>query len=164
MHNIYLKKISRTANVGLYGSLAVSIVTLALYYLWNKRFYINEQGFRFMLVAGCILAILAICTILFTVRKSTPKLRQMDDLNEKLGKYSDQVSNIYLTTLGIVVVECVLITLSHNSILFMLLMLLVLTLFMLYPNHLKVKTDLGLSDEQMSELFPDLYKTEKQDE
>ncbi len=164
MHKTYLKKISRTANFGLYGSLLVSVATLALYYLWNRRFYINEQGFRFMLIAGCVLSVLAICTILFIVRKSTPKLRQMDDLNAKLAKYSEQVSNIYLTTLGIVVVECVLITLSHNSVLFMLLMLLVLTLFMLYPNHMKIKTDLGLSDEQMTELFPDLYKIEKQGE
>ena len=151
--NKHINKIRRTANVGLYGSLIVSIATLALYYLWNKRFYANEQGFRFMLVAGCVLAVLAICTILFTVRKSNPKLRGLDDVNEKLSKYADQVSNIYLTTFAIVVVECVLITLSHNSILFMLLMLLVLTLFMLYPNHLKVKIDLGLTDEQVTELF-----------
>lgn len=154
MHST-IRKIRRSANIGLYGSLGVSVATIALYVLWNYRFYANARGYQFMLVAGCVLAVLSIVTILFTVRKSVPRLRQNDDLEQKLSKYAEQTSNIYITTLAIVVVECVLLTLSHNSTLIMLLMLLVVLLFLLYPNMLKIKVDLGLSDEQMKTLFDD---------
>ena len=147
-----LKKIRRPASIGLYGSIGVAILTLRLYLFGHYRFYANEHTYSAMLVAGSVLAVLAVITILFTVRKSTPRLRQMEDIQSKLTKYAEQTTNIYYTSLAIVVVECILITLSHNSVLFMLLIILVLTLILLYPNILKIKVDLGLSDEEVAQL------------
>lgn len=150
-----LKKIHRTANIGLYGSIIVTLATLALYYLWNYRFYMNDSGFKFLLIAGSVLAVLAIVTVLFTVRRSIPRIRQTDGIENKLKKYAEQTSNIYLTTLGIIVVECVIITLSHNNTLFMLIIVMVLMLILLYPNSLKVKVDLGLTDDEATKLLGD---------
>lgn len=150
--NKKLKKIQRTANIGLYGSIGITLVTLALYFFWHYRFYSNETGYRFMLIAGSVLAVLAIVTILFTVRRSIPHIRQSDDLNYKIKKYTEQTKNIYLSTFGIIVIECVLITLAHANTLFMLVIVLVLMLFLLYPNNQKVKVDLGLNDDEMSSL------------
>lgn len=147
-----MKKLQRTANIGLYGSLLISLLTVCIYYFWNYRFYVNEGGFRFMTVAGCVLAVLTLAAILFTVRKSVPRIRQLDSIDERLKRYTEQTSNIYLTTLGVVVVECVFITFSHNSVLFMLLMVMVLLLFLLYPNHYRIKVDLGLTDEEWEQL------------
>lgn len=146
-----LKKIRRTANIGLYGSLGISLITMGVYFLWNYRFYANDRGFRFMLIAGAVLAVLALVTILFTVRTSIPKIRQLDDIEERMKRYQEQTANIYYTTFAIVTIECVLITLSHNSTLFMLLLVLVLMLFLLYPNSVKVKVDLGLTEEEATQ-------------
>lgn len=157
--NPIVKKIRTIANVGLYGSLGVSVLTLALFFFWHYRFYVNEAGFRFMLIAGSVLAVLALAVILLVVRRAVPRLRQLDDVDQKLSEYYRLMANLYRGSLGVVVAECVLITLSHANQLFMLLMVLVLLLFLVYPNMLKLKVDLGLNDEQMDALFGTEYKS-----
>ena len=66
---------------------------------------------------------------------------------------------MYSGILAIVVIECVLIILMSDTSLLMVTILLVLLLFLCYPNMYKMKNDLGLNDEEMKSLFGDAYIT-----
>ncbi len=49
------------------------------------------------------------------------------------------------------VIECVLIVLMSDTALLMITILLILLLFLSYPNMYKIKNDLGLTDEEAAE-------------
>ena len=64
---------------------------------------------------------------------------------------------IYLGTLFIVLSVCVIIVVTHENTLIMVLLLLFVTLMLNFPNMYKMKTDLGLNDDEMKSLFGDKY-------
>lgn len=152
-------RIRRTANTGLYGSMGIVILTVIFYYASPYKFAAqSEQVMRWMLGAGCLLGVLAIMMVLMMIRKRTPTLRQMEgSLEQKLQAYASQVSNIFCGALAIVAIECVLILLMSDNSLLMVTILLVLLLFLAYPNMYKMKNDLGLNDEEMRSLFGEAY-------
>lgn len=152
-----IKKLRRSANVGLYGSIAVILLAVIFHFSPYHITYQSPQVTRWMLIAGTILAVLAIVMMLLTVRKTTPSLRQLDSLDEKIKGYHDYITNLYRSTFAIVVIECILIILMSDTVLLMVTILMVLVLFISYPNMYKMKNDLGLTDEQMKSLFGDDY-------
>lgn len=154
-NNSLLLKIRRSANIGLYCSLAVVILTVIFHFLPWHITYQSSQVARWMLIAGTILAVLAIVMVLLMIRKTTPRIRQMESLEEKLKAYAEYISNLYYGTLSIVVMECLLIVLMSDSSLLMVTIILVLLLFLAYPNMYKMKTDLGLLQEEFNQLFPE---------
>ncbi len=152
-----LKKLRRTANFGLYGSITVVILTVIFHFAPYHITYQQPQVARWMLIAGTILAVLAIVMVLLTIRKTTPRLRQLDNFNEKMTGYTAYICNLYSTTFAIVLIECILIVLMSDTSLLMVTILLVLMLFLSYPNMYKMRTDLGLTDAEMTALFGDAY-------
>lgn len=158
MDNITLiKKLRRSANVGLYGSIAVILLAVIFHFTPYHITYQSPQVARWMLVAGTILAVLAVVMMLLTVRKTTPALRQLDNFDDKIRGYQSYISNLYTSTLTIVVIECILIILMSDTALLMVTILMVLVLFICYPNMYKMKNDLGLTDDQMRSLFGEAY-------
>lgn len=154
-----LKKTRRVANLGLYGSIAVVLVTIVFHFSPIQIGYQQENVRRWMLVSGTILAVLAIVMVLMAIRRTVPMLRQMDKFEEKLTGYSSYICNLYSSTFFIVLVECALIVLMTDTSLLMVTILLVLMLFLSYPNMYKIKSDLGLTDAEMRALFGDAYTT-----
>lgn len=156
-HAEQLRQTRRTANWGLYGSIvAVLLVVIFHFSPWHIT-YQSPQATRWMLISGAILAVLAIVMALMSIRKTTPLLRQLDSLDQKLKGYSAYISSLYRGSLAIVLIECVLIVLMSDTSLLMITILLILLLFLSYPNMYKIKTDLGLTDQEMSSLFGNAY-------
>lgn len=154
--NQYTKNIRLFSRIGLWGSVAAVILTVAFIYSpW--RFYNSTHAARWMTIAAAVLAILAVSMTLLTVRRNIPYFRQMDDLENKLAGYSSHVRQLYLTMLGVVVLLCLFTVLSSRSVILMLAMVSTLVLFLNYPNIYRVKVDLGLNDEQMHSLYGDQY-------
>lgn len=149
-----IKKIQRRANIGLYGSLAVGIATLIFHQFCSYRFYTNAHGHNLMVIGATILTVLVISSILLSVRRNVPQIRQLDSLNDRLNHYFEHISNLYNSTLAVVVIDCLIVVLANENTLFMLLLLLVMCLILLYPSSLKMKVDLGLTNEQFDQLFP----------
>ena len=156
-NNTLIKKLRRSANVGLYGSIAVVLIAVIFHFMPYHISYQSPQVARWMLIAGTILAVLAVVMILLTVRKTTPTLRQLDNLDDKIKGYHSYITNLYNSTLSIVVIECILITLMSDTALLMVILIMVLVLFICYPNMYKMKHDLGLTDDEMKSLFGDAY-------
>jgi MFS family permease len=158
MDNLTLiKKLRRSANVGLYGSIAVILMAVVFHFMPYHITYQSPQVARWMLIAGTVLAVLAVVMMLLTVRKTTPALRQLDNLDNKIKGYHSYITNLYNSTLAIVVIECILIVLMSDTSLLMVTILMVLVLFICYPNMYKMKHDLGLADDEMKSLFGDAY-------
>lgn len=158
-----IKKIRRSANWGLYGSIAIVALTVTFHYSPLKFAAQTERVTRWMLVAGVVLVVLAIVAILMRVRKSTPEIRQMEaGVDAKLKAYSSYISNLFGTSFAIVLIECAIMTIISVTELLMPTMLLVLVLFLCYPNMYKMKLDLGLNDEEMRSLFGDQYVADPQ--
>jgi hypothetical protein len=158
-------KIKRNAQLGLWGSAAVVILTSLFLYASPWRFpaqsdYVN----RWMLVAGSVLAVLSLSMALLVIRKQVPRLRQTEGLQAKLAGYAGHIHSLYFSILAVVVVLCVMTLISNQNVLLMLAMVTVLMLILAYPNIYKVKVDLGLSDEEMSSLYGDRYICEQKDE
>ena len=158
MNNLALiETLRRSANWGLYGSIAVILLAVIFHFTPYHVAYQSPQVARWMLIAGTVLAVLAVVMILRTVRKTTPALRQLDSLDDKIKGYHSYITNLYNSTLAIVVIECILITLMSDTALLMVIILMVLVLFICYPNMYKMKHDLGLTDDEMKSLFGDAY-------
>jgi hypothetical protein len=158
-------KIKRNAQLGLWGSAAVVILTSLFLYASPWRFpaqsdYVN----RWMLVAGSVLAVLSLSMALLVIRKQVPRLRQTEGLQAKLAGYAGYIHSLYFSILAVVVVLCAMTLISNQNVLLMLAMVTVLMLILAYPNIYKVKVDLGLSDEEMSSLYGDRYIGEQKDE
>lgn len=152
-----IKKFRRAANVGLYGSIVVVLITVIFHFSPFRVAPQTPEVQRWMLIAGTVLAVLAVVMALMTIRKTTPRIRQLDVMDKKIEAYASYINSLYTSTLTIVVIECVLITLMSESALLMVTILLVLLLFLAYPNMYKMKSDLGLNDEEMKSLFGDAY-------
>ena len=154
---ILIKKLRRSANIGMYGSIGVILIAIIFHFSPYHITYQSQQVARWMLIAGTVLAVLAVVMMLLTVRKTTPTLRQLDSLDEKIKGYHSYITNLYTSTFTIVIIECVLILLMSDTALLMVTILMVLVLFISYPNMYKMKNDLGLTDDQMKQLFGDEY-------
>ena len=152
-----IKTIRRTADAGLWGSVAAVIITALYHFVSPYRFYPSQYTARWMLVAGSVLAVLAVGMSLLVIRKQIPALRQTDGVEAKLAGYGQHIRSLYLSMLVVVAVICALTVLSAQNVLLMLAMVATLTLFLAYPNIYKIKNDLGLTDEEMKKLFGDKY-------
>lgn len=153
----HIKNIQRTSRIGLWGSVAAVILTVVFIYASPWRFYPSEYTSRWMLVAGSVLAVLAVSMTLLSVRRRIPQLRQMEEQESKLAGYESHVGSLYLTMLAVVVLLCAFTLLSARNVLLMLAIVSVLVLFLNYPNIYRMKVDLGLTDEEMRQLFGDKY-------
>lgn len=155
--NQLIKKFRRSANIGLYGSIAVVLIAVIFHFSPYHVAYQSQQVMRWMLIAGTILAVLAVVMMLLTIRKTTPALRQLENLEDKIQGYQSYITSLFSSTLAIVIIECILIILMSDTSLLMVTILMVLVLFLSYPNMYKMKNDLGLTDDQMKQLFGDEY-------
>lgn len=153
----YTSNIKRTASIGLWGSVAAVILTVVFIYAPPYRFYQSEYTARWMLIAGSVLAVLAVSMTLLGVRRQVARLRQTEGLEAKLKGYASFVRETYINMLVVVVLLCVFTLLSGRNVLLMLTMVTVLVLFLNYPNIYKIKVDLGLTDDEMRSLFGDRY-------
>lgn len=162
--NDYLKKIRLTSAIGLWGSVAAVIVAALFHYLSPYRFYPSSTTSRWMLIAGSVLAVLALSASLLVVRKQIPALRQNASLEAKLKGYAGHIRSLYINMLAVVVIICLLTVLSAQNVLLMLAIVSVLMLFLAYPNIYRIKTDLGLTDGEASAIFGDKYISETKDE
>lgn len=156
-HNDIIKSIRRNANIGLYGSIAVVLVAIIFHFSPFHVSYQSPEVARWMLISGSILAVLAVAMELMMIRRTAPRLRQLDDFDAQLQGYRSYIANLYPSVLSIVIIECVLMVLMSDTALLMVTILLVLMLFLAYPNMYKMKNDLGLSNEQMTSIFGDQY-------
>lgn len=152
-----IKRIKIASNIGLWGSLTIAAATIAFVMLSRYRFYMNDQAFNHIMIASIILTLGHMAVVLLGVRKNIPLLRQNDNFEEKLDGYLALVRRIYYGTLAVMVVLCAAIILSYNAKLIMFALLMVLVLFLTFPNMYKMKVDLGLDDNQMKFLFGDKY-------
>ena len=151
-------KIKRNAQLGLWGSAAVVILTSLFLYASPWRFpaqsdYVN----RWMLVAGSVLAVLSLSMALLVIRKQVPRLRQTEGLQAKLAGYAGHIHSLYFSILAVVVVLCAMTLISNQNVLLMLAMVTVLMLILAYPNIYKVKVDLGLTADEMRSLYGERY-------
>lgn len=159
----YTNSIKRSAAIGLWGSVAVVIVTALFNIVSPWRFYASQHTARWMLIAGSVLAVLAVSMSLLVVRKQIPALRQSEGLETKLSGYAQHIRSLYLTMLAVVALICVFDVLSAQTVLLMLAMVATLMLFLAYPNIYRIKVDLGLTDEEMKTLFGDKYISDNPD-
>lgn len=156
-----IKKIRRYSQMGLWGSVAVAILASFFLFVSPVQFTQTTQVTRWMLIAGSVLAVLAVSMSLLTIRKQIPRLRQTEDLGQKLSGYVTHIRSLYLTMFAVVFIICIFMVLSNQKVLLMLAMVSVLTLFMAYPNIYRIKVELGLSDDEMKQLFGDNYIAEE---
>lgn len=153
----YIKTIRRSANVGLWVSVGI-VVSSALYTLVSPyHFYASQYTSRWMLVAGSVLAVLAVSMSLLVIRKQIPALRQAEGLESKLRGYAQHIRSLYLSMMVVVVLICAFMVLSSQNVLLMLAMVATLMLFLAYPNIYRMKVELGLEDDEMQTLFGDRY-------
>lgn len=162
--NKYLKSIHLTSTVGLWSSVAAVIFASLFSYLSPYRFYPSAVTARWMLIAGSVLAVLSISASLLVVRKQIPALRQAESLETKLSGYAYHIKSLYLNMMSVVVIICALTILSAQNVLLMLAIVSVLMLFLAYPNIYRIKTDLGLSDDEARTLFGDRYISDNKNE
>lgn len=153
----YTRKIRKSAAIGLWGSVAAVIIVSLFYYVSPYRFYPSAHTSQWMLIAGSVLAVLAVSMSLLVIRRQIPSLRQSDSLEAKLEGYAAHVSSIYYTLFAVVVILCIFMVLSTRGVLLMLAIVTVLMLFLAYPNIYRIKVDLGLSDDEMKSLYGDKY-------
>lgn len=161
MYETEIKKIRRYSQTGLWGSVAVVILASFFLYVSPVRFMQTEHTARWMLIAGSVLAVLAVSMALLTIRKQIPRLRQAESMEEKVTGYVSHIRSLYLTMLAVVVIICLFMVLSNQNVLLMLALISVLTLFLAYPNIYRIKVELGLTGEEMKQLFGDRYICEE---
>lgn len=155
--------IKRTSQTGLWGSVGAVILTAAFMMSpWTLRqsAYVS----RWMLIAGSVLAVLAVSMTLMVVRRQVPRLRQSESLEAKLQGYASHVKSTFMSMFAVVVLLCLMTVLSGQNVLLMLSIVATLTLFLAYPNIYKVKVDLGLTDEEMKSLYGDRYISDNKNE
>ncbi|MDY6372548.1 MAG: hypothetical protein SPL12_09695 [Bacteroidales bacterium] len=158
----YIKEIERWSRLCLWGSVALVIATALFVWLSPWQITQNATVGRWMLISGSVLAVLAVSMALLTIRKRIPQLRQAEGLETKLAGYAQHVRSLYLSLGAVVLALCVITVLSNQSVLLMLTMVTTMMLFPAYPNMYKVKVDLGLTDEEMRELYGEKYISDAQ--
>ena len=110
-----------------------------------------------MMLTGCLLAVIGIAGALFGVRRATPKIRQLERVEDRLAHYSAHVRNLYYGMLAVVMMLCALCVLSGDRAMLMLVLLCALTIFMAFPNVYRMKVDMGLTDEEARQMFGSQY-------
>ena len=110
-----------------------------------------------MLISGTILAVLAVVMALFSIRNTPRRLRELPTVEQKMQGYSSYISSLYKGSLAIVVIECILMLLMSNTNLLMITILLVLLMIITFPNMYKIKNDLSLTDDEMTDLYGSDY-------
>ena len=159
--NKTVKEISRIAATGLWGSVAVVIAIGLFHYISPYRFYQSDYVVRWILIAGAVLAVLAISAALLVIRKQIPSIRQSEaSLDSKLQMYKSHIKSLYLSMFGVVAIIGILIVLSEQTVMLMLAMVCTLTLFLAYPNMYRMKVELGLNDDEMRNLYGDNWQPE----
>ena len=158
-----IKKIRRYSQTGLWGSVAMVILASFFLYASPMRFTQTNHTSRWMLIAGSVLAVLAVSMALLTIRKQIPRLRQAESVEEKIVGYVSHIRSLYLTMFAVVVIICLFMVLCNNNVLLMLALVATLTLFLAYPNIYRIKVELGLADEEMKQLFGDKYISENKE-
>ena len=161
--NKYTKSIKRHAAIGLWGSAAAVIIAALFYFVSPWRFYPSQHTARWMLIAGSVLAVLALSMALLVIRKQIPTLRQSEGLEIKLSGYAQHIRSLYLTMFAVVVLICVFAVLSAQNVLLMLAMVATLMLILAYPNIYRIKVELGLTDDEMKSLYGDQYIADNQE-
>ena len=160
-NNQYVRRIRCAANIGLYGSLVMLAAVILEHYLaqnvWIHEITANEYTHHMFTSVGLVLAVIDIAMLLFTHRRQTRRLRQMDSIEEKLKNYASLISTNYYFTLVVAFIVSAIIVIVQENTLIMLLMLLVVALMLNYPNMYKMKADLGLNDNEMKQLFGEKY-------
>lgn len=152
----HTQAIRRHSRIGLWGSVGVIILTVAFIYSpWTFR--PSAYSSRWMLIAGAVLAVLAVSMVLLSARRTVPRLRQEENMEKKLSGYAYYVREIYITLLVVIAILCCFTLLSGRPVLLMLAMVSALVLFLNYPNIYRVKVDLGLTDDEMKQLYGDEY-------
>ena len=156
-----LKSIRRAANVGLYGSLTVGLLTLVEYFLaahvWVHRIVTNEYTHRLLFVAAPVLTVVGLSVILFSLNRRLRQLRQLDTVEQKLIQYRSLMRGVYGILLALMVLCSAVVVITGENIVIMMLLLLFFMAVMSYPNMYKMKADLGFIDEEMTMLFGDKY-------
>jgi hypothetical protein len=152
-----IRQIRKAANIGLYGTLFVGLLTIAEHYLdkyvWIREITTNEYTCHLFMYVGLVLAVGYIAMILLTLRRQIPQLRQMEDTPETLKCYLRIARSIYLGALAVSAILAAIIVITHENTLIMLMLLLFITLVLNYPNMYKMKNDMGLDDDTMKNLF-----------
>ena len=149
----HIKKIKRNAAIGLWGSVGAVILSGVLCYALHPV----AGASRWMVIAGTVLAVLAVSMMLLSVRKQIPLLRQTEGLETKLAGYAQHVRDLYMTMFAVVVILCLFAFLSGHTVLLMLAMVSTLVLFLNYPNIYRIVVDLGITDDEAHQLFGDRY-------
>lgn len=159
--NNYVCRIRMAANIGMYGSMLILAVVIVEHYLaqhvWIHEITANDYSRHLFTAVGLVLAVIDIAMVLFSHRRQTRRIRQMDSADEKLKNYASLIRTNYFFTLVVAVIVGVIIVVVQENTLIMLLMLLVVALMLNYPNMYKMKADMGLDDDKMKELFGDKY-------
>lgn len=160
-----IRKLRRSANIGLYGTLLIVLLTIVEHYLsnyvWVRQIVANEYTRHLLLMVGLIVSVVDIALILFSMRKQMPRLRQLEDIDDRLTRYASIVQNGYLITLFVSLFVAAIVVITHENTLIMLMLLLGLTLMLNYPNMYKIRADLGLLDDDMRRLFGNDYISDK---
>lgn len=159
--NKEIKKIQRAASIGLWGSMLVSALAIAYFflsdYLWEREITANEYTRRLMLIAALVLTVVDMSLVLFTLRRQMPRLRQLGDIDSKIRSYRSLVRSIYWPSLFVVTLVAAFVVVCHENTMIMFLLLLFVLLTLSYPNMYKIKSDLGLTSDEMKSLFGDRY-------
>lgn len=154
----HLSKMRRTANVGLYGSIAVAAAVIIFYYASHYRFYLEQSAARNLMLGGCALAVIVVASALLTINRKPRRLRQMDSVNGRVSAYASMMASLYTIVFITNAMLSAIILLCHDNTLLMFILISVLLLVLSYPNMYKVKVDLGLTHEQMCDLYGDTYR------
>lgn len=165
----YIRAIRIASNVGLWGSVAVSLAAILFYYLSDYRFYMDNRHYSLFMYVGSLLILIDAMFLLLAVRKQMPRIRQTEGVEERFRLFSRQIQTLYYVSLAVVLIECAIIVLSNNNSLIMFLLILVVMLILLYPNIYRMQVHMGLSDQEMTDIFgdrfiPDMNQQESLDE
>lgn len=156
-----VRAIRIAANVGLWGTLFFAMLTIAEYYLaeyvWENVITTNDYTHRLLLYGGLIVVVLYIATVLLTIRRQIPRVRQLDAVEERLDRYKGMVQLIYFIGLIVSIIVCAVVIITRENALLMLLLLHFTTLAMCFPNMYKIKVDCGLNNQDMRDLFGESY-------
>ena len=160
-HQKEIRSIRRAANIGLYGTLALGLLTLVEHYLaehvWARQIVTNDYTHQLLYIAAPVLTVVGISYILLMVRRQLPQVRQLDTVDEKLPHYRAVVRTVYAILLLVMFVCCAVVVITRENIVIMMMLLLFFMAVMNYPNMYKMKSDMGLLDDEMSDLFGDNY-------
>lgn len=152
-----IKKMRSNAQICLWT--AVGLVLATALFVWISKWHFTQsyETSRWMLIAGSLLAVLAVSMTILVVRRRTPQLRQEENIETKISGYTAHVGSLHRSMLAVITLLCILTILADQSALLMLAIVCTMMLFLAHPGMYKVKNDLGLTDAEMHTLYGDQY-------